>query len=435
MKNRLRGILPCLVLLAFISYYNYLEVKTKYNELNDNTIHFQENLEIEKNDEKERTLEGENDLGNITGQSIEDTSPRTNPVKKDLKLHSRAALLLDAETNRVLYEENGFERMAMASTTKIMTCIVTLENGDLNDVVTISSYAARQPDVKLNIRTGEQYYLKDLLYSLMLESHNDVAVSIAEHLGGSVEGFATMMNDKARQLGCKDTNFVTPNGLDAEGHYTTAKDLAVIASYAIHKEDFVKITNTSSHIFRELVNQRSFAVSNKNRFLYMMDGAIGMKTGFTNNAGYCFVGAVKKTDRTLISVVLGCGWPPKKTLKWTDTKELMNYGVDHFEKKQIFRKDELSPLPVEDGKQKLVNLKMEGDMRILLGPEETVEIEYDLPSVLTAPLRSGTIAGYAKYYINKELYNEIPILITDDIEKIDYRYCLDQILGIWSLDR
>ena len=139
-----------------------------------------------------------------------------------------------------------------------MTCIVALEQGDLKDVVNVSSNAARMPDVQLNINTGESYYLKDLLYSLMLESHNDVAVAIAEHIGGSVEGFATMMNDKARSLGCNNTNFVTPNGLDAEGHYTSARDLAVIAAYALGNKDFIAITNTASYQIKEVDNKRSF---------------------------------------------------------------------------------------------------------------------------------------------------------------------------------
>lgn len=434
MKKKLRGILPCLGLLVFFSFFNYQEVRSNYDEQADYSGLLHEDFEAQLKEENQRTTENQKEYNELTGQSSEDEStPHINPVKKDLKLHARSALLLDAENDRVLYEENGFEQMAMASTTKIMTCIITLEFGDLNDVVTVSSYAARQPDVQLNIRTGEQYYLKDLLYSLMLESHNDVSVAIAEHIGGSVEGFATMMNDKARSLGCQNTNFVTPNGLDAEGHYTTAKDLAVIASYAIKNDQFIRYTNTASHQFRELVNQRSFSVSNKNRFLYMMEGAIGVKTGFTGNAGYCFVGAVKRPDRTLVSVVLGCGWPPSKTLKWTDTKLLMKYGIDNFKKIQIFRPDKLNPILVEDGKQKLANLSLEGDMELLMGPEDIIDIEYDLPRLLQAPLKENSIAGYAKYYINEQLYSEIPIYVTDEVEKIDFKYCFDQILGIWSL--
>lgn len=350
-----------------------------------------------------------------------------------IKLNSLAALLMDGENNRVLYELNGYKEMPMASTTKIMTCIIALEQGNLNDVINVSSYAASMPDVQLNIRQGEQYYLKDLLYSLMLESHNDVAVAIAEHIGGSVEGFATLMNDKARSLNCNNTNFVTPSGLDAEGHYTTAKDLAVIASYAIKNKDFVKITNTSSHQFKELNNKRSFTVTNKNKFLYMMDGAIGVKTGFTGKAGYCFVGAIKRMDRTLISVVLGCGWPPRKNLKWKDTVSLMNYGIDNYEKKQIFEEIELDPVYVENGQTGYIGLDIKGDLQVLLGKDEKVRVEYDLPEYLTAPVDKGQQVGSAKYYIDDKLYTEIPIFTTDSSKKIDFNFCIKRIIKLWSL--
>jgi len=248
------------------------------------------NPPIERNNFKQRFISENIKAQNEQENYLDDN----NENGQKLKLNSLSALLMDGENNRVLYEVNGYKELPMASTTKIMTCIIALEQGNLNDVVTVSSYAASMPDVQLNIRQGEQYYLKDLLYPLMLESHNDVAVAIAEHIGGSVEGFATMMNDKARALGCNNTNFVTPNGLDADGHYTTARDLAVIASYAIKNEDFIKITNTPSYQFKEINNKRSFNVTNKNKFLYMMDGAIGVKTGFTSKAGYCFVGALKR---------------------------------------------------------------------------------------------------------------------------------------------
>ncbi|HKL99747.1 MAG TPA: D-alanyl-D-alanine carboxypeptidase family protein, partial [Mobilitalea sp.] len=297
-----------------------------YSEIeNENGV--QEDFEKNLREENLQGKEGRRYVPDYMSETEITDMNQTASNEHDIKLHAASCLLMDAENNRVLYEENGQEELSMASTTKIMTCIVTLENADLNDIVTVSSYAARMPDVQLNIRSGEQYYLIDLLHSLMLESHNDVAVAIAEHVGGSVEGFATMMNDKARSLGCDNTNFVTPNGLDAEGHYTTAQDLAVITSYSIKNDKFINITNTPSYQFKELINGRSFSVSNKNKFLYMMEGAIGVKTGFTGRAGYCFVGAIKRPDRTLVSVVLGCGWPPRKSLKWSDTKELMNYGI------------------------------------------------------------------------------------------------------------
>ncbi len=428
-------ILPCLALLSLTVGYNFTVLKTYYNEVMDYSGLVQEDFETEFRNENIRAKNSEQEYRELVQPSeTGESKPEEAIPKARLKLRANSALLLDAENDRVLYEENGYKELPMASTTKIMTCIVTLENADLNDIVTVSSYAARMPDVQLNVRTGEQYYLRDLLYSLMLESHNDVAVAIAEHVGGSVEGFATMMNDKARELGCYHTNFITPNGLDAEGHYTTARDLAVIASYAIKNDKFIKITNTASHQFKELINGRSFTVTNKNRFLYMMDGAIGVKTGFTGSAGYCFVGAVKKPDRTLVSVVLGCGWPPSKSLKWSDTKALMNYGLENYEKRQIYEEVKLDPIAVKKGQNKLVALKLDGNISVLMRKDETVNVVYEIPAYLEAPVAQGVVAGYAKYYIDNMLYDQLPIKTVESVEKIDYRYCVKKLVSLWSLD-
>ncbi|MBE5966380.1 MAG: D-alanyl-D-alanine carboxypeptidase [Lachnospiraceae bacterium] len=433
--------IPWLLVLLLLTMVHFYCLKESYDAiLNSSGMivdDFNEKLDSEnkqarENQQKYEELLQEEGLGwTRENQEKPPEAPRTSG--KDLKLHALSSLLMDGTNNRILYEENGYDRKAMASTTKIMTCIVTLENSKLDEVVTVSSYAAGMPDVQLNIKPGEQYYLRDLLYSLMLESHNDAAVAIAEHVGGTVEGFATMMNDKARELGCEDTNFVTPNGLDAEGHYTTARDLAVIASYAIKNEKFLEITNTPSHSFEEITGKRNFHVSNKNRFLYLMDGAIGVKTGFTNQAGYCFVGAIKKPDRILISVVLGCGWPPNKSLKWSDTKELMNYGLESYSVKQIFRPMKLDPLVVKDGQERWEYLTLEGDMPVLMREDELVDIAYDIPSYLQAPVHKGEIVGYAKYYIDGKLFEKLPIYNTTEIAKIDFHFCIQKLFEMWSL--
>ena len=206
-------------------------------------------------------------------------------------LHAESAALMDADTGRVLYGKEERKIRPMASTTKVMTCILALERAEGNEIVEVSSEAAAQPDVQLNMQKGEQYYLKDLLYSLMLKSHNDTAVAIAEHVGGSVEKFAKMMNDKATQIGCTQTHFVTPNGLDAkdEGgmHSTTARDLALIMRYAIQNENFLTIAQTTDYNFSDLSGKRTFVLHNTNALLGNMDGILAGKTGFTVGAGYC----------------------------------------------------------------------------------------------------------------------------------------------------
>lgn len=353
---------------------------------------------------------------------------------KDLDLYARSALLMDASNGRVLYEENGYAIMPMASTTKIMTCILALEYGNLEDTVTVSSYAASMPKVKLYLKAGEQYCLGDLLYSLMLQSHNDSAVAVAEHIGGSVEGFAALMNQKARDLGCTDTTFVTPNGLDGvnaagEAHSTTAYDMAKIASYAIQNEQFREIITTRSYSFSSIKGGRSFTVNNADAFLDMMPGAIGIKTGYTGEAGYCFVGALEDNGRTYVSVVLACGWPPNKSYKWHDTKLLMAYGLDNFDYRNIEVQHEVSDMPVIQGQEACVGLTVEAeDFSVLLAEGERIRWKRELPQSMEAPIEAGTVAGYDKYYIEGTLYRTYPIYTTESVKRIDYPYCLNRIL-------
>lgn len=196
------------------------------------------------------------------------------------EINALSAILYDKVTGRVLWGKNAYEERAMASTTKIMTCIVALEQANLDDIITVSNLAVRAPEVKLHIKENEEYILEDLLYALMLVSSNDVAVAIAEGISGSVETYCDLMTAKAKEIGAMNTSYKTPNGLDAEGHYSTAYDLAIITKYALENEKFYDIINTSSYSFNELTKGKGFTVNNKNSFLNMYEGANGVKTGF-----------------------------------------------------------------------------------------------------------------------------------------------------------
>ena len=198
------------------------------------------------------------------------------------ELYAQSAVLMDADTGRILFSKSGQEERPMASTTKIMTCILALECGGLDDEVTVSSVAASQPAVKLGMREGQRFFLRDLLLSLMLESYNDSAAAIAEHIGGSMEGFAEMMNRKAEEIGCTHTYFITPNGLDAADekgiHHTTAEELAQIMRYCIMQSDqremFLEITRTAAHTFSDCDGNNTYSCTNHNAFLNMMEGAL-----------------------------------------------------------------------------------------------------------------------------------------------------------------
>lgn len=346
------------------------------------------------------------------------------------KLNAHYALLMDAANGRVLYEKNGYEQAPMASTTKIMTLLIALENGNMEDIVTISPYAAKMPKVRLGMKADEQYRLKDLLYSLMLESHNDTAVAIAEHIGGSVEGFALMMNTKAQELGAYHTNFVTPNGLDADEHYTTAYDLALITSYAIQNEAFLEIVNTPSYSFQEQTTQRSFTVNNKDRFLNTYSGAIGVKTGFTGNAGYCFVGAARREGKQLVSVVLACGWPPNKTYKWKDTTALMNYGMDNFSEKEILAAGtSFQQIPVMDSIEGTpVTPYVKESIALLLKEGETVDFDIQLPKELHAPVKEDETLGKITISINGAVYKVLPLYADEARTRITYTYIFLQVV-------
>ena len=354
-------------------------------------------------------------------------------------LYARSAVLMDADTGRILFGKNDNEVMPMASTTKIMTLLVTLEHADLDEIVEVSARAASMPDVQLHIREGERYRLQDLCYSLMLESHNDSAVAIAEHVGGTVEGFAAMMNQKAKHLGCYHTYFITPNGLDAEDehgkHSTTARDLARIMRCCIKNETFLSITREPSWTFTDMDGNRSFTVQNKNAFLQMMEGALTGKTGFTNEAGYCYVGALERGEKRLIAVVLACGWPNHKTWKWMDTKALMNYGLEDYHKETVGSdRMALEPLSVMDGQKEKVEILTDAALEdFLLKEDDEFTMEVLVPDVLKAPVQAGELVGSVAYYINGQIVDLFPVYTASEVKKIDLEWRLRQVIDLWQM--
>lgn len=395
----------------------------------------------------------------------------------EYELYSKAAVLMDGESGRVLHGKNGDLILPMASTTKIMTCIVTLEQGDLEEVVTVSSYAASQPKVHLGMKKGEQYVLRDLLYSLMLESHNDSAVAIAEHIGGklldlpqvsertteeskkAVLAFAGLMNEKARELGCENTHYITPNGLDAEEtveeqgqtvikhHGTTAEELARVMCYCAWEspeaEEFLKITRQQNYTFLNVSGSRSFSCINHNAFLNQMEGALTGKTGFTNAAGYCYVGALEKDGEKYAVALLACGWPNNKNWKWADTKLLMNYGLENYElhtgTEWAYEEGKLPALYIQNGQTERIGesayvalellASPEAEKNLLLREDEEIKVLCDVEEFLTAPVSKGQQVGTVKYFLGEELLWEEKIVISEDVKSIDFEWCFEQILS------
>ncbi len=357
-------------------------------------------------------------------------------------LYARSAVLMDADSGRVLFGKEEDTIRPMASTTKIMTCILALENMTDQQKVKVSDHAVCQPKVRLGVKGGEDFYLKDLLYSLMLESHNDSAVVIAEGIAESVEAFAQLMNEKAEELGCKDTYFITPNGLDAQDekgvHSTTAVDLSRIMKYCImespKKEEFLAITRTKNYSFQNVKGDRRFSCNNHNAFLTMMEGALSGKTGFTADAGYCYVGALRSGERTYIVALLACGWPNNKNYKWKDTRKLMEYGLLEYEYQDVWQKTTQAQLPVEGGvspasicsKDSKVTVKVEEEpgLKVLLGKHEKVETRIKMEEHIKAPVKRGQTLGKMSYLLNGEVIKSYNITAQEDIEKRDYVWCM-----------
>lgn len=395
------------------------------------------------------------------------------------ELYALSAVLMDADNGRILLEKNGGEILPMASTTKIMTCILALEQADMEDYVSVSAYAAGMPKVHLGVRQGEVFQLKDLMYSLMLESHNDAAVVIAEHVGNclkeggkrsadnspeeskdSVLRFTSLMNAMARELGCTDTFFVTPNGLDGiqtvtdeagnsveHQHSTTAQDLARIMRYCISqspkREEFLEITRTPDYSFCDYElgedngwnpGGRQFSCTNHNAFLGMMEGALSGKTGFTGKAGYCYVGALTRDGKTFTIALLACGWPNHKSWKWHDARLLYEYALASYEVKDIYREETPGTIPVTDGVAEEVPLKQApGQIRLLLCAQDEIHTEMELAEELKAPVEEGKNVGWQRYYVNGEPYAQIPILTAAGVAERTYRYVLRDLFTRFSL--
>ena len=368
----------------------------------------------------------------------------TPAIEEPSELHALSAVLMDGDSGRVLYEKDGKTPLANASTTKVLTCIVALESSPGDDYVQVSQNAASQPEVRLGLQKGEQYYLEDLLYSMMLKSHNDTAVAIAEHCGGTVEGFARMLNRKAKQIGCKDTYFITPNGLDAQDengkHHTTAEDLALIMRYAIKNKTFLHISQTRDYTFSEITGKRTFSVHNANALLDMMDGVLAGKTGYTSQAGYCYVCAWEEEGKTFVVSLLGCGWPNHKTYKWSDTKKLLSYGAYNYDYETYWQEPHTSKILVTDGVENMQNIgekvylrgkcsvtSEDREKEILLKKGEAVTCKTEIPQKVSAPVLKGEKLGRIAYYLDGKLIASYPVYAERSVEKISFKWYTEKV--------
>lgn len=349
------------------------------------------------------------------------------------------AALIDGKTGRILWQKNGEGPLTMASTTKIMTAILVLENGDLEEVVTISQNAAAQPEVHMDLQAGEEWKIKDLLSAMMLRSYNDAAVALAEAVSGSVEDFCIEMTDKAKEIGAKDTVFGSPNGLDShlsfEAHHSTAYDMALIGAYALKNPIFQEIIAQPVISASDKTGKHICEVTNADRLLREYEGALGIKTGYTNKAGHCFVGAAERNGIRLVSAVLGSGWGTAgKEKKWTDTKAILDYGFAEYAPfEAVKRGTVLKSIAVMDSPVEAVELIFEDSYTALFSEAEKERLcmKVRIPKAKEAPVVSGEEIGTAELWLDESRLAEIPLLAKTDAPAFTLTQRLQRLSEQW----
>lgn len=374
---------------------------------------------------------------NITEEAV------SNNVTERPSINSKRFVIYDRISKTIIWGKDEKIRSAMASTTKIMTATIVIENANLNDEVTISSKAGGTGGSRLGLKSGDKITVNDLLYGLMLRSGNDAAVALAEHVGGSVEKFAEIMNKKAEELKLTNTHFVTPHGLDNSEHYTTAYELAKLTDYALQNEKFANIVGTKTTTI--YINNQARQITNTNELLGVLNGVVGVKTGFTNNAGRCLVTETKRNDMDIITVVLGAD---TKKFRTKDSIRLIEYTFSNYEMVNIQEKiiEEFKNwkninekrINVIQGEKKYLNLSL-GEIKVHTIPikkDEIYNIQYEINTItsIEAPVEQWQKIGNIVVKMNNNIIEEVEIINLERIERknwLDYfEYLLKKITEI-----
>jgi len=342
---------------------------------------------------------------------------------------ARSMIVIETGSNGVIYGKNYSEKLAEASTTKIATAITVIDNcKNLDEIVTVTKPATLVEGTSIYLRVGEKLSVRDLLYGLMLQSGNDAATALAIHVGGSVDGFAKLMNETAVKCGALNTNFVNPHGLDNPNHYTTAYDLALITSYALKNKDFKEIVSSKRRQIPATENNTARTLINKNRLLGSLNGCVGVKTGYTSKAGRCLVTACSRGGFEFVCVVLNCG------PMFEESEELINQAYKEYELYTVLPDynfiDEVSVL---DGDKDSVKLYNKDGYKIVLkkGEAENITVKYNYPAVLEAPLKKDQKVGTAEVFMSGNLIFTADIYTIEQAESKDIRDKIKDMLDKW----
>ncbi|MBQ9300225.1 MAG: D-alanyl-D-alanine carboxypeptidase [Clostridia bacterium] len=338
-----------------------------------------------------------------------------------------AAAVIDEKTGRVLYATNEMAELPMASTTKVMTAMLAIENCNLDETVTASGNAYGVPGTSIYLDKGETLSLHDMLYGLMLASGNDAAVAIAEHVGGSVDGFCEMMNARAAEIGCRHTHYVTPHGLPADNHYTTALELAMIAREAMRLPFFREVVSTQRAVIPWQNHDYDRILNNKNKLLSTFPGALGVKTGYTKAAGRCLVFAAERDGMTLIGSVLNCpDWFDQSAALLEQTFQQYHLYTALEAGEIVYR------LPVKNGTQDGVNLITAQALSAPLADGESAEISFRWPQAQPGGFSAGAVLGSATLMVNGEPLCSVSLIASEGVAERSFRYGIERTLENWQ---
>ena len=326
------------------------------------------------------------------------------PARAELAVSAKAAILMHADSGRVLYEKNADEHMLIASTTKIMTAIVVLEHCELDDLVEVDSRSAGIEGSSMYLKAGESYTVEDLLYGLLLVSGNDAASALALHVADSMEEYAELMNSKAAELGMTESSFKNAHGLDEEGHYSTARDMAKLAAYCMGNEDFARIAGTVSHTVGEQT------LVNHNRLLREYDGCLGLKTGYTMAAGRTLVTCAERDGARYVCVTLN------DPADWDDHKALYDWAFANYSFAEVIPAGLSYEVPLISGAEMTAPAETEGAAYALIQNGESYDMELELPAFAFAPISEGDRAGRAVACSDGQEIASVRIVYSEDVE-------------------
>lgn len=363
-----------------------------------------------------------------TTLSLLNTHARAEAASANVDTSAKAAVLIERSTGNILLCANEHMPLPMASTTKVMTALMALELGNMEDIVTVGRNAYGVPGTSIYLSEGEKISLRDLLYGLLMASGNDAAVAIAEHIGGDVDTFCRMMTERATELGCQHTVFINPNGLPAQGHQTTAYDLALIAREAMNHPLFREIVSTKRASIPWEGRSYHRILNNKNRLLTDYEGATGIKTGYTKAAGRCLVFGAKRDGLEVIGVVLCCG-------DWFDeAARLMDLGFAKYDFFTAFAKGErVRQVPVVDGISETVSVLAGQTLAAPLPKGYLPALVLDLPENLPAGIAAGQEVGTAQLVLEGKVLQSVPLIAGDTIGQRDYGYELERFWRLWPV--